>query len=337
MDRQYEIVSCASFGSSGSSVVTDYLSEYKGIKDLGSFEFRFLQDYMGVSTLEDALVRTPHRLNSDIAIQNFIRYVNQKSGNFLRPRYNAFFNNRWKEISMKYIGKLTDLSWPGYWEEYQITDPAIQAFLKYQLWPRVRRAFSFPKKYISHYLPVRTMYFSYPTEEKFLACTREYMRELCREIDPGHEFRYIMFDQLMPPADISRYERYMDSVKTIVVDRDPRDYYLENVLRWGERWVPRPVDEFVRLYRLHREQARRFTDSGNVLRIRFEDTILHYDDFERQMQQFLGLDPESHVTPRLRFDPSKSIRNTRLWEKRKIDPAVIHRIEDALPEFIYDY
>lgn len=31
----------------------------------------------------------------------------------------------------------------------------------------------------------------------------------------------------MPPTNIRRYENYCDSLKIIVVDRDPRDYYME--------------------------------------------------------------------------------------------------------------
>ena len=337
MNQKYDIISCASFGSSGSSVVTDYLSEYDGIKDLGSYEFRFLQDYMGISTLEDALVRTPHRLNSDIAIQNYMRYVDRQCGNFIRSRYNSFFNNRWKEISMRYIEELVDISWPGYWEEYQITSPKLISAFRYQVLPRIRRALSLKKKYIAHYLPTRPMYFSFPSEEKFLECTRRYVRNLCAELDPDHSCRYIMFDQLMPPADIGRYERYLDSVKTIVVDRDPRDYFLENVVRWGEKWVPADIDDFIRLYRLQREQAAMFEDSENVRRIRFEDTIFHYDSFEKQMQDFLSLDPADHRRPLERFDPSRSVRNTRLWLKRNADIDLIHKIEDSLSDFIYDF
>lgn len=333
----YKIISCASYGSSGSSVVTDYLSEYSSVKDLGTYEFRFIQDYMGISTLEDALVGSPHRMNSDIAIQNYLRYVDRQCGNSIRPRYQGFFNNRWKEISLKYIQRLTDVKWSGYWEEYQITEPKYQAILKYQILPRLRKLFSLKKKYIAHYIPTKPMYFSFPSEEKFLNETRRYINELCKTLDPRHEYEYLMFDQLMPPANISKYERYFDSIKTIVVDRDPRDYYLENVLRWGERWVPKDVEKFAILYRMQREQAKQFPDSDNVLRIRFEDTIFKYHEFEQQINEFLNLDAKEHVSPLSKFDPSKSINNTRLWKKRNVDPNIIEEIENLLPEFLYDF
>lgn len=337
MNNNYKIVSCASYGSSGSSVVTDYLSEYGSVKDLGTYEFRFIQDYMGISTLEDALVGSPHRLNSDIAIQNYLRYVDRQCGNVIRPRYQGFFKNRWKEISLAYVKRLVDIEWPGYWEEYQITEPKYQAILKYQILPRLRKLFSINKKYIAHYIPTKPMYFSFPSEEKFLTETRRYINELCEILDPEHEYEYLMFDQLMPPANIGKYERYFDSIKTIVVDRDPRDYYLENVLRWGEQWVPKDIEKFAILYRKQREQAQKFQDSENVLRVQFEDTIFKYDEFERQIQDFLSLDVHNHIYPRTRFNPAKSINNTRLWDKRKVSYDIIKKIEDLLAEYLYDF
>lgn len=334
---EYSIISCASFGSSGSSVITDYLSEYDGVKNLGNYEFRFIQDYDGLSTLEDALVHSPHRLNSDIAIQNFLRYVDRQCGCFINSRYQKFFNNRWKEISYQFIEQLIDVEWNGYWEEYQIVEPKYCAILKYQVWPRLKRLFSFNKKYIAHYVPKKRMFFSFPSEAFFLESAKEYIHKLCSTIDPDHHYKYLMFDQIMPPANIGKYERYFHSIKTIVVDRDPRDYFIENVLRWGEGWMPKDINKFAILYRKQREQACAFKDSSNVLRIQFEDTIFHYDDFKQRIQDFLKIDSENHVSPFAFFDPSKSINNTCLWKKRNIDPDLILRIEQLLPEYLYDF
>lgn len=334
----YNIITCASFGASGSGVVTDYLREYSGIKNMGDYEFRFLQDYDGVSTLEDALIHSPHRLNSDIAIQNFKRYVDRQCGTFLNRRYERFFNGQWKKISEVFLKKIIDAEWPGYWEQYQIMGPSkFHAFIKYQLYPRILRLLAGNRKYIAHYLPQKEMYFSAPSEDYFLNSVKEYVRELCNVIDPRHEYRYLFMDQLMPPANISKYERYFDSIKTIVVDRDPRDYYIENVLRSGEGWVPKSVENFVLLFRKHREQAKAFTDSSNVLRLKFEDTIFKYDEFENSVRDFLELDKREHISPKEHFDPAKSVQNTRLWTKRKVNIAIIDQIEKLLPEFLYDF
>lgn len=335
---KHSIITCASFGASGSGVVSDYLREYSGIKNLGDYEFRFLQDYDGVATLEDALIHSPHRLNSDIAIQNFKRYVDRQCGTFLNRRYEKFFNGQWKRISYNFINKIIDAKWQGYWEQYQLMEPSkFNAFLKYQFYPRFLRLFSKDKNYIAHYIPKRDMYFSSPSEDWFVKCVKEYIQELCDVINPNHEYNYLFFDQIMPPANITRYERFFDSIKTIVVDRDPRDYYLENVLRWGEGWVPRSITDFAVVFRKQREQAARYKDSSNVLRIKFEDTIFDYDRFENRIMDFLHLNPEDHICPKKYFNPEKSRINTQLWTKRKVNSGIVSRIEELLPEYLYDF
>lgn len=336
-NNKYSIITCASYGSSGSGIVTDYLKEFNGIYNPGDFEFRFIQDYDGISTLEDALVHSPHRLNSDIAIRNYQRYVDRQCGTFLNRRYEKYFNGQWKRISSEFLKKLIDVEWPGYWEQYQIMSPTkFHAFVKYQLYPRLMRLIFANKKPLPHYLPKCPMYFSSPTEEYFIECVKDYINELCNIVDPEHRFNYLYFDQMMPPANIGKYERYFDSIKTIVVDRDPRDYYID-ILRWGESWIPKNPDEYARLFKKMREQAQSFEDSNNVLRLRLEDTIFKYDEFDMKMQNFLNLSENEHIDKFKFFNPEISAKNTHLWTKRPIDMAIIHRIEELLPEYLYDF
>ena len=337
MEADYKIISCAGFGSSGSGVVTDFLREFGCIRNFGDYEFRFLQDYGGVSTLEDALVHNYHRLNSDIAIQNFVRYIEYQSGDFLSKRYEKFFDGKFREISYRFLDKITDVKWDGYWEEYQILEPKWIAILKYNVYPRLLRLLQGNRHYIARYVPRKPMYFSSPGREYFYRCVREYMNELCAVVDPEKEYKYVFFDQLMPPTNIRRYENYCDSLKIIVVDRDPRDYYMENVLRWGEGWVPADVDRYIRLYRGMREQLKREKDSEQVLRLKFEDAVYHYPDFSKNVMNFLGLTAEEHLFPRKYFNPSVSINNTQLWLKKKVDRTIISKIEQQLSEYCYDF
>ena len=214
---------------------------------------------------------------------------------------------------------------------------SLSSFLKFQLFPRILRALGGNKKYIAHYLPTRPMYFAAPSEDYFLKCAKEYIQELCSTIDPERKFRYIFMDQLIPPANLSKYERYFDSIKTIVVDRDPRDYYLENVLQWGEKWIPKSIEKFAILYRKHREQASQFKDSENVIRIRFEDAIFKYLTFEKTIQEFLNLTPNDHIAAKKFFNPENSAKNTQLWMKRKGTLDIVNKIEKLLPEYLYDF
>ena len=46
-----KIITCASYYGSGSSALTDLVSEYDSVKDLSDFEFRILHDMDGVRDL----------------------------------------------------------------------------------------------------------------------------------------------------------------------------------------------------------------------------------------------------------------------------------------------
>ncbi len=334
----YSVVSCASYGASGSGVITDYLAEFDNILNPGDFEFRFLQDYGGISTLEDCLVNSPHRLNSDIAIQNFIRYVEFQCGNFINRRYNRFFKGKFEAISRQFLSEIIEAEWPGYWEEYQILSPRIVTILKYQIFPRIKRLIKFQRsKYIAHFLPRSTMYFSNPTKDKFHNAVKKYINNLCCIVDPDQSYDYIFFDQIVPPTDIDRYFNYFDNMHAIVVDCDARDYYVKNVFKYGEPWVPTAIDNFIKVFKGIRKDIDAANENKNILRLRFEDTIFKYKEFASSVNEFLGLDERNHINRLKHFDPRISVRNTRLWLQYDVPPEIIRTIERELPEFCYDF
>ena len=336
--KDYKIVSCASFGSSGSGVVTDYLSEFENINNFGFFEFRILQDIGGVTSLDDTFVNSYHRLNADISIQNFINFVEWQAGDIFNKRYEQFFHGQFKKISYDFLSKLLDVTWDGFWGEYLVMAPRWKSYLLYKIYPHFMRLLGGNRKYIAHYIPHRDMYFSSPTKVYFCECVKWYLTALCEVIDPSNKYDYIYFDQLLPPTGINRYFDYFEKMKAIVVDRDPRDYYLENVVRWGEGWVPKDVNKFVVLYRKQREQINREKDSENVLRIRFEDAIYHYDEFSKRVNHFLNLDEKLHSKDP-KFMPSRSINNTMLWKKSMYVKELekIKFIESELEEYLYPF
>lgn len=337
MENTYSVVSCASFGSSGSGVVTDFLSEFENIYNPGDYEFRFLQDYDGITTLEDCLVHSHHRLNSDIAIKNFIRYVNFQCGDFTNKRYNKFFKGRFGEISKQFLDEIIEIEWPGYWEEYQILNHHLITILKYRVLPRLRRLLSRNKKYIAHYLPREPMYFANPTEEKFHEAVKRYVNRLCQVVDPDHSYKYVYFDQLLPPTNIDRYFNYFDDLHVIVVDRDPRDWYIENVIKWGEGWIPKDLDKYIKLYKGLRDKINQENENPNILRVQFEDMIFKYDEISQKIMDFLDLSKNTHTQPFKGFDPNKSVNNAQIWKKITVDGRIISTIENELSDYLYQF
>ena len=335
--KEFKIISCASFGSSGSGIVTDYLLEFDNIYNPGDYEFRFLQDFGGLTTLEDSLLHSHHRLNSDIAIRLFKKIIDYHSGDWTNKRYEKFFHGQFKEISYKFLNELIEVKWDGYWEEYQVLSPRFITLFKYKIYPRILRLLHGNIGYIAKYVPRSTMYFSNPTPEYFLDCVRRYLNNLFRVIDRDHNYEYLFFDQLLPSDDINRYFKYFDNLNVVVVDRDPRDYYIENVLKWGEGWVPIDIEKFVCLYKGIRKKIDISKDNPNILRLSFEDAIYKYDDFSDKINRFLGLSSRNHVRLKQNFDPNKSIRNTQLWKTTKVDLSMIEYIEKELGEYYYSF
>jgi len=70
-----KFLTCASYYGTGSSAVTDLISEYDGVDNLTDYEFRFLHDPYGVRDLQYYLIDNPNRHNSGFGLKKFIKYT----------------------------------------------------------------------------------------------------------------------------------------------------------------------------------------------------------------------------------------------------------------------
>ena len=133
----------------------------------------------------------------------------------------------------------------------------------------------FKKYYLKRFFD---MYYSYPTEEKFISMTKQYLENLWEATEAREDT--LVFDQLVPACNISKYIKYFNNIKVIVVDRDPRDMYVLNKYFWDDEVIPTEnVDIFIKHFKLLRKhQQFEKEDKDIVLRIRFEDAIYKYED-----------------------------------------------------------
>jgi hypothetical protein len=192
-------------------------------------------------------------------------------------------------------------------------------------------------KYHARYLPKNIMFYSNPSLEYFSKCANEYITKLCSVIDPEKKYKYLYFDQLVPPTNINRYFRYFDDLRVVVVDRDPRDLYLDNLLNWHERWIPDDINKFITLYKKTREKLPYEEENPGILRIRFEDSIYKYDDFSKRINTFLSLQKSGHKCPKTIFNPDVSVKNTQLWKRQKVNTDIVKTIEDNLGDYCYQF
>lgn len=332
------IISCASYYGTGSSAITDYISEYDDCYSLTDYEFKFLQDPDGIRDLEFQLVENHNRHTSGYALKKYKKLVDFL-GNRKLKKYEYFFQGQWKRISYEYIDKLTEFTYTGYWHQDVIDKGTIFHFrkrllnkiLKLTVWRNQ------PEVALNE-LPKEITYCSYPTEESFLVLTREYIDKLFTVANVEDKSN-VMVDQIVPPSNLNHYLKYFSDIRVFVVERDPRDLYLLEKYVWKGCIVPtESVELFCKWYeftRRHRQYEN--YDKTKVMFVQFEDLVYDYEKTTKKIRKWLQFDESQHKNPLKFFDPSKSKKNTQLWKRIEGVENEIAYIEKALPNYIYSY
>ena len=323
-------VTCISYHATGSGAVDDYLREFDGFTYAPSdVECRFLQDPDGISDLEYNLVDNWHRLNSGFAVKRYKKFARMN-----KRTYQLIFGKCWLDETDKYIRDLVDFEFPGYWHG----DVNEQPFIPWAIY-KIRRAFSkiMPRKYRKtqdyNYFPYLTSYHCACSREEFYQKTQDYTEALCEKM-ARPDTEYLVLDQCVSTTNVKRYLNYIRDLKVIIVDRDPRDVYIQ-AMRDGDHVLPHDPLLFAKQYRDMRRTIDDEIKDPRILRIHFEDLIYRYDFTTKQINEFLGISEEKHEDLRKHFNPDISIRNTQLWINDKNYNNQIKIIEQELEDFLY--
>lgn len=330
------ILTCASYYGTGSSAITDLLSEYECCKSMSEYEFRFVQDPEGISDLEYNLVENHHRHNSGHALKRYKKKVDFLAGNKIIKKYEPFFNYHWKEYSYEYIDKLTEFRYKGYWHQ-DVIDKGEVFWLIKRLHNKIlqKTIWKNQKDRNLDEMKNEITLCSAPSQSQFLELTREYIDKLFSEAN-GEQKPNIIVDQIVPPSNIDRYLRYFNDIKVFVVDRDPRDIYLLEKYIWKGKVVPvENVKIFCQWYKYTRKHRKTEIYNNNVMFIQFEELIYNYDAIIERIEKWLGINSSMHIDKLKKLNPKKSINNTRIWEKNDVNQEEIKYIEKELKEYIY--
>lgn len=324
-------VTCISYHATGSGAVDDYLREFEGFNFAASgVECRFLQDPDGISDLAYNLIDNPNRLNSGFALKRYLKFAKDN-----HRTYEHIFGSAWMEETHRYIDSLVTLKFKGYWHEELFLMPITK-----RVYYKFRRAISkvAPKRFKDpswkNYFPNEEFYHVYIDEKDFFQRTKEYINSLCERV--GNDSNFFMLDQFIPTSNIERYLKYVDNIKVIIVDRDPRDVLIQNIIV-NDHVLPKKAEDFAIVYRDHRQMASMDLENSNVLRIQFEDLIYKYDETTKVIRDFLGIDEEKHIRPFAFFKPEQSIKNTKMWASHPEYADVAAKISQLLPEYLYDF
>jgi len=317
------------YAFTGKHAVIDFMREVRGAHvEHFAFEFGLLRMQGGLHDLEHALCGDWSPVRSDAAVRRFRQLVTRLgvANDWRRPsslfqavgwNYDRHYRGRFLPLSEEYISRLLTATWRADWPYPLAAVGGCELFARKVLSRLgVRRAMDFQ------------MYLARPAE--FLPATRTYLEGVLTANVAPETTTVVLHNAFEPFAPV-RSLRFFADARAIIIDRDPRDNYVQ---RLGDRSTGVDVEMFIQRYRLNREATSPAVDP-RVLRMKFEDLVLDYDATRDLILAFLGEPAEAHVRPRQHFDPAVSRKNVGLYRKHA-KPDEILRIERELPEFCDD-
>ena len=343
MDNKNYIIVAGFFGS-GSSAVVDLLREFAGFYECRA-EIRIIKDPYGIKQMEQVLTNDWDVITSSAAITDFLDLCKRcgRSGGgkniFARAglNYSKTINKDFMGITNKYIDTLTSYKYRGDYYHYKFR----KSYFRY-VTDRMRWAIEHISKGKLKTANRKTelCYYAKPSSELFMSATQNYFDELFNPFFASGEYNHIILDQAISPNDAVLVERYFGSAKMIIIDRDPRDMFaddLENVMSISPE---KASIEYAKLF-VDKQKAMRERipqNHPNVLNIRFEDLVLkQYEAEKRKIMDFLSISEEQHIYKKKYLNPEVSKKNVGIWKKHYQECSIVmDYIHEKLQDLCYE-
>lgn len=331
------IVSTGYMGS-GSSAITDLVSEFKDCQnEYKSYEYILLHCPNGLFDLEDKLLIGNNALRSDEAIRSFEHQMSKLYNKkfWWVGNYEKIIGPKFKDITKKFISNIQEFNIPSYW----YTHEEVNSKMFFKLLLRKPFKIIFKNRKFKKILKYNDgVKISFIKSDDFYKYSHDYIYEVIKEVSKGQ--KNVILDQFLLPFNLFRVDNYFDDkLKVIVVERDPRDVFITNKYIWPARelTVPFPTEanEFCEFYRKMRESEKP-CNSSKILRIKFEDLIYNYDKKIKEITKFLNFSSDDHINKKSRFNPELSIKNTQLFRKQEYQEE-IKIIEEKLSKYLYNF
>ncbi len=313
-----DYIGVVGYGYSGSGVVFDLLREFEEISSF-NFEFSLIWEPNGLLDLEKSTVDNWDFLRHDIAIKDFLRYcmILDRKGHKL-GKWGLDLSNRLEidfiEESKKFVLSICDTQYSGYTRLQDYDLSSLELFKN-----KILRRF-FPQ-----WSRKSNMFFSKPSEEKFLKETKQYLNNLFSSLLNKDNSKTLVLDQALPVTNMSKSMRYFDNIKCIVIDRDPRDIYVDLINKKALIGLDcatggiASTKKYIRWHKALRENRSELSileKNKQLLQLRFEDVIKNYNESLLKINNFLGIDFK-HTRKFDYFDPALSGRNIGIWKSYK--------------------
>ncbi|MGM0567666.1 MAG: sulfotransferase [Elusimicrobiota bacterium] len=324
--KQFKVVNVCGFFYSGSSAVVDLLKEFDGYYSFDE-EFRLLTGPNGILEMENK-IKDP-KLSSKQAVEDFLQMALRQSKITFLTQIKSILKSLSSYLS--YIGAKN----------------IVHIIPRYYMRLTGQQFFSLKERGYAKKLGrnFRKITFSYVRQLKerqneFVKITRNYLSKVLQLIDYSTSITVntVIFDQAIPPyyPQLSKGHNYFENIKTIIVDREPGDQYVEGkeifpniAIREGLEFENK-LEAFIKWRQYVQEKTFAEKDAPDkILRIRFEDLIDKYEKTLKQILNFLNENEEIHKNKKKYFNPKASKKNIGLY-KRYNNPGAIQKIEEIL-------
>lgn len=336
--QDMKVVDLSGYSFTGKSAVYDLLTEFDGYQGGGKeFEFELIRMPGGILDLESALVKQWSPVRSSEAVRRFRKIVRNLGGSrsissrFFRlgSHYDYYFPG-FTERAEAYINSLVQSSWEADWP-FAFFEYSPAGIFGTKLLGLTDRKNQFRSR----------IFLSKLSSSDFSEVTQEFLMGLLYS-SCENGARSVVLNNCLEPFSPEVGLKFLRNAKSIVVDRDPRDVYLSAMdycgtasAGVGKAVLGNDVEDFIRRFRIYRSEV--VEANSSVLRLKFEDLVLNYDESLTSILRFLGEHESVHKSRKKSFDPERSVRNIGQWARAdKSRFAAIDQIADELSEFCVD-
>lgn len=344
-----KFVDISGFGHSGKGVVTDLFREFEGFcVPHNNFEFNLIRIQGGLLDLKHGLVDNWSPIRADIAIRRFSNLVKRigKKASLSKPsslffsngmNYDYFFED-FTYKSERYLESLIDFMYEGDWPY-----PLVEQSVLKQFSQRIQSKIGIRNTFLT------TVYISAPQD--FEIKTKAYLDELFCSIGDFGKNQYMVLHNATEPFNPTTGLNMFNDAKAIIIQKDPRDVFVSSLnpekgfipeYESKRNWVLKQnflntgnVLNFIKRQKIFYSQVIYKFDDHRVLRLRYEDLVLNYDESVKRILNFLDKDESIHKFQKKYFDPEKSAKNVGVWKAYE-DQSIIEKIETDLSEYCYN-
>lgn len=337
------IITTTGYYATGSSAVFNLLEEYSsctaGKLAGGDYENVVFYTPDGLFDLEDKLLVGNSIHRSDEAIKKFIKRMDILDRNdfIWMGGYKKMYGDAFRKNYMRFAQSLVQYNlvghWQGHYEGNKYNLRYIAGGIKNKL---LRKPIVGDFGKTAYFNSDASLLYSFATSDEFYAKGREFVKNYFEMLLEG-EKKNLIINHAILPHNLFRVPNYFaEDFRVVVVDRDPRDVYVQVRYKKKNQRIPTDIKEFVSFWKRLRESEKRI-DDYRIIRVQFEDLIYRYEETKKYIEDKCCLDAKAHVAPQTIFKPSVSIKNTHMYDDNPVWKEEIKYIEEELSEYLYDY